>query len=423
MSDIENVKAEFSEFLENNAAATLKDLFEEDGETHAGYLLLHPWDDPTLGIEIPKDSEKRAELVVTLNSVSLPKQLSAIHHTEENRLEVIWTANKLNPIASGAKGRSFTFNFQGKAHKCTFAPSSDTLLNLLSHTRPVSNPNHTNHRNVVSFVMHLNSGGEHRGAGDPLSFFIEDFEFSDDEGVSFLRCLNFYMSYYDHSTPLVLIHEDSDMETAERHRYLHGKFPAEINGSAIDDNLLGFWNASLLMPDMFTKFLYCFRILEYSAKSYLDHSMNMALKRALCTPHASSDLGKLTSEIIAVFSQKSMDDYAKLDALVNETVNVDLIWAEVEKNLDYFSKPHTFDGGLTMKPLVSKDCTPDSFKSSFPGHLLKGIRELRNGIAHGKEVKSSATVLPSLPNKVKLRPWLNIIELLAGEVILFREHV
>lgn len=417
------VQAEFDNFCILHDNIEFDELFEEDGETRIGFLMRHPWGDSTLGVEIPLDSEARSKLASALNQLKLPSSLSAVHHHGTNQLEVIWTANKLGPLGRGALNREFEFQFEGRSHNCKFAESSPVLLDFLKYARPISNPTSTNHRNISSFFLFLNADHDRPGRGVPLSFFIDDFDFEDDEGLRFLRCLNFYMSYYDHSSPLVLVHEDADLETAARERYLHGEFPSTINGSSLDENLLGFWNASVQMPDTFTKYLYCYRILEYSAKNYLDHSMNMALKRALCAPHAASDFGKLTSDVIAVFSQKTMDDIAKMDALVSETVQPDLIWREVRKSAEYFTKSHTFDGGFTVKPLISEGCTFESFCTTFPGHLLKSVRELRNGIAHGKEAKSSATILPSLPNKAKIQPWLNVIEMLAGEVILFRNHV
>jgi hypothetical protein len=259
--DFTEAQTALQEFLANNPASSL-----ERVETPVpAALVAKPWGDSSLGILISDTS-----VIGALNKLYLPERFTAIWHLDTNLLEVIFTADPMPEVWKVLPQRSFTFKHKGKDYACEFRKSSNRLLRLAANTLP-RGPSRTTYRNLFSFQRYLAAEGGVKGipkqtGATPLSFWISCIEWDEDIVRDLARHLNFYMTYYDNMSPVIIIHtpESEAAASPTASRFPFGDFPNIISGTELDDNLLHFWAASR-EGDPFRRFIYNFQILEYAA--------------------------------------------------------------------------------------------------------------------------------------------------------------
>ena len=155
---------------------------------------------------------------------------------------------------------------------CEFARSSDRAMILARDHQPVG-PLASNYRNLNSFQLYQ----ENKDLRDlfqsiPLSFWIRKIAWNEDDMLDLALYLNFYLKYFDDQSPTILIHPPASETTWNaRNRFIDGTFPATIRSQEIDPNALFLWEAARV-GDNARRFLYYYRIIEYSAVSYLDYT-------------------------------------------------------------------------------------------------------------------------------------------------------
>ncbi len=312
-----------------------------------------PWNDTSIAIFIPADAEA---LVAALNSLLLPERFTAVWHRDTKDFEVIYTAFRLRGSQTDMHGRSFIFTYKGREYTCEFGRSSERLLTIAEHVKPIG-PSNTYHRNLQSYSSYVaaRKAGEPdvEGGMIPVSFWIRNFEWDDESAVEISRHLNFYMSYYDVEMPRILIHPPKQERESQkpRERYITGSFPKTIVAADLNSNLLHFWMASR-GGDMFRRFLYCFQILEFASFYFIEDNIRRAVKRALSRPNIKDDVDSVLVEVIEHFKESKIWDGGKMDQLLRDVVDPKLLWREIEKNRDYFLKQTDFDGGFSLKPLI-----------------------------------------------------------------------
>ena len=210
-------KIKFGPFLRANPASSI----EEPKEPGGHIRIEKPWGDRSIAIFIPDDDDALAE---ALNSVILPERLVAIWHADMDSLEVIWTAIRLSRSLKEIDGRAFEYTFKKTTHKCHFGPSSERLVEIARHTLPQESSD-TNHRNMNTFYAYATMSEEERravGVDLPRSFWISDVKWEESSVTTFLKNLNFFLSYYDDMSPTVVILDPIESEnTRRRLRYIH----------------------------------------------------------------------------------------------------------------------------------------------------------------------------------------------------------
>lgn len=411
-------------FLQRNQSSELA----EDGD--GGIFVQKPWGDRTLALLVPDEEQERNTLFETLNSCFLPEKYSAIHHVEENLLEVTWTAYKLNSASADTADRAFDFVYKGKTHACRFGAATEKLLAISSCAAPVSNSTATNYRNLMSFILYdRKESGDHdnpaiRSLSEPRSFFIElqdlEWENVDDLVVH----LNAYMSYYDTKSPQILIHEQISTELPTRDRYLHGSFPGHILAREIDKNALTYWREATLSSNEIMSFLTCYRIVEYLAFHFIEVQTKSKIRRVLSSPHALTDLDRTMRSVVESLSTKNAtEDIPKAQNLVCETLDLQLVWKEIEKHKEFFCQSTDFDGGYTVKSLIKDKDSFETFSNNGVRSMLDRLRGIRNALSHGQDQQTRSVIRPTAHNNQIIRPWLNLIEIIAGEAMLNSEVV
>ncbi|WP_321491154.1 hypothetical protein [uncultured Hyphomonas sp.] len=410
------------EFFQNNPDSVL--LPKDDGE--AREIIAQPWGDPSLKVVLPEADEALAPLVQALNQVLLPKRFSAIWHCETKSLEVIWTAYKLADSYNDLKSREFDISLEGTNIHCRFGRSTDILLEIAKHTFPASNPGVTQFRNLQSYHRYTKRPEQSETSiGEPISFFIEGLEWDEEDLVKKVNVVNFYMTYYDTSSPIVLVHDDdSDVrEAAARDRYLIDTFPEKITGRYIDEHILTYWMSAFTGNEI-TRFNLYYRIIEYAALHFANEDTATKLKLILARPDIGTQESKALFDILSVFASDmsgKSDEIPRRKKLLEKCVDPRILWRDIDANKHCFTNEACFDGGYCLPPLIAEKATFDTFKIGGVDTVADHFRKLRNVLSHGRDQYSDGLISPTRRNYKLLRPWVNLIQSAVGEVVIYKD--
>lgn len=413
--------SDLSAFLSRNPWSKIEETEISEVEGSLSSVVM-PWGDDSLQIVIPSKEEERERLHTALNSVILPKRLSALYHWDERRLEVIWTALKIASSSEELANREFAFCFMGRQHNCRFSDSTTSLLQIARCAVPVGQSD-TNFRNLISFNRYASEDSEasrERLFGRPRSFFIDNVDYDEERIVELCENLNFYMSYYDYATPRVLIHDDIEVVTSSsRLRYRTGAFPSHIDATQIDENLLSFWSESFSGNEIL-QFMLHFRIMEYASSSYAADNLRRRVLRAVSRPDVRANPGRIADEIVEFLNAsdtKVQDDHSRFMNTIRENVSPEVLWAEIEKDKLAFSIDKECDGGFSLNALIEKSATLEQFRVKGVENFARQIREIRNVLSHGKDFPREGVFRPTRRNLRLLRPWVSLMALASGEVV------
>ncbi len=417
-SGVHKFEERLKPFLQTNPESTLQAV------TYPikGFAITEPWGDRSVEIFLPVQPD---QLITALNNVFLPERFTAIWHTDSKLFEIIFT---VYVVEKGIADRSFSIEHRGRTYECSFGDASDRLLLLFAEHYYAVHTTTTDYRNLDPFSDYVLGKKRVRGFkpipnARPLCFWIKGIsDWNTDLVLDLARHLNFYMAYYDTESPQILIHATPAEEIAMQPdtRFREGEFPLQIQlRRPIEENLLIFWQAAR-EGDPIQAFLNYFLILEYASFFYIKEDVKRAVKKHLSAPHATSNIDALTEQMLADLTQDQLDTHQKMDGLLARCVEPRLVWREMEKNRDYFSTLQTFDGGFTIEATLSKDATEKTFSSTFVTTFGAKIRSIRNAIAHGKEQRSLASIVPTTSNFSKLEPWVSAIAVASREVMIYR---
>ncbi|MBL4647114.1 MAG: hypothetical protein COA52_03355 [Hyphomicrobiales bacterium] len=411
VTDVEIIEGMLAAFLKLNPKSSISKMESDDGGICA---IVNPWGDKSIIIEIdPKDHS----LINQLNVLEFPEQLSAIYHTNENKLEVFWSAYTPSDNNKEVIGRSFCFRYSGRDYECNFGDSSPSTLAIASKYHAVGNTE-TGWRNLMSFKSYALHGEDGTPFSGPQSFWIEGVELRDDNLIDFLRHLNFYLTYYDELSPHVLIHP-LETKTPERntHRYYHGNFPSIIRSSDISSELLQFWLAAT-SPDPSQSFLFSYRIIEHAAHVFISQSAKDAVQKVLKMPNALDNITRSTDLLVSAVRTSTLDDYTRMERLIAAAVTPNMLSPIVRGYKTQFSTKQEFDGGFILDPLIKASSDDVEFSDAELKILTNSSRKIRNALSHGSDVKQSTVITPTRANSERLRPWADVMRRIAGDVII-----
>jgi hypothetical protein len=416
-------KNDYSLFLKNNPASNIGEI---ETKTEPIIVIQKAWNDPSFVLKIPSDD---ASLREALNNIYLPERFTGIWHIDTKDLEIIWTAFPLDPLWREIPGRSFKFKFDAIEYVCEFTHSSDRLLAIAECVRPVTSSK-TSFRNLESFRTHtvLVANRERDETlpephTSPLSFWIRNIEWNEDKVLALVNNLNFHLTYFDSISPYIVVHNTEEPAAIRpQPRYPSGAFPGNIDARPLDDVLLQLWMAAK-KADEANRFLYCYRIIEYASFSYLDVQSRLEIRRILAAADALDNISSVTERVVEAMQKAKLEDNAKLQALLEDTVSPKFLWREIVENVTSLTNVTSFDGGFEIKALVPPGMTEDQFENNGVKTFADAIRKIRNALAHGKDLKTAGVILPTVMNLARLKPWTSLISVAAGEVILLKNIV
>lgn len=378
------------------------------------------WSDPSIALVFPQTN---TDLVKALNEAYLPPRYSAIYHKRMRKLEVIWTAYALPEEQRETIGREFDLTVNGTEHRCRFGRSSDRLLTIAAAAVELG-VSDTEFRNLRSFSAYDQKSEEEEKLGtfgEPVSFWIENVTWDDEKILDLIRHVNFYLRYYDAESPVIVIHPlKPSVKVNPRTRYFDAiGFPPKIDSPDLDPSLLVLWGASFGTTRS-ANFLNFFRIIEYVAFQFTQEKARGEIREIIKRPHLRADLDRASREILLVVrSLNRQREQERVKAFIAETISPNLIWREISQNEDFFRAPTEFEGGLVIEPLIGPKDTEETFLKPGVERFASSVTDIRNAMAHGKDTVSNKTMLPTSYNFDLLEPWINLIGIAAGQVVLF----
>jgi len=388
------------------------------------YYIINPWNDESVSFAL--EHESQSDLISALNNLILPPRFTALYHLDLNLMEYIWTLlDENSPYLS----REFEFTIDGKTYYCRFEDASKRLLLLSRVFKPIGEGLGTSYRNLMLFNMYMDlrlgkpspSGMDFFEKSKPVSFFVSGFEkYEEDKIVEISKHLNFFMSYYDRKSPLIIIHSTKidKPELIKELQFFETDFPKKISCIHKDPVLL---DLALAAHEAETrlKFLYYYQILECAAFYYVDSDIKQRMLQIINTPDIHANPDRYIDRLLEIITDLRQSDEAKLNKIVETGCSPDMVWKEIQQNLSYFSKRQEFEGGFIIEPFVSEDMTLESFSAMWIPKTPDTLRKIRNALVHGRESRLGLAIAPTRDNEYKIKPWIPVIRRIAEQVVIF----
>jgi hypothetical protein len=395
-------------FLDNNKSVKKKE--ETD---HINFETL--WGDDTFMCRFEKTSD-----FSSLANIELPNEFSAIFHKDKSCLEFIYSVI-LNTEAT--TNRKFKFHFEGLEFKAYFDKPSDSLNFLTSGFRATGVPSDTNYRNLRMFYDYgkINqSDGLKKFFGDkvPTSFFVRgDFAKIQFDFIKLAKHLNFYMRYFDRTTPVILIfNTDKEKEKFVLPCHTETKqYPETINARKVEPVILDLLQVASETNNIRLKYIFYYQILEYCSYYHLNEELKRRLNNIVKNPDVLNNSGHYSRQIIEEFKNyfKTNDDKQKLEKLVLDYCEYDDIKLEVKCNSKYFCQEVIFDGGFKLPGLIKNEEEADDPSKEIIKNIVDKIDKIRNVLVHIRESRENRVILPTKNNNHQLVPYLYLIRRIA----------
>lgn len=411
-------EGKLSEFL-SGSHKTTKVVIKEKPEEGPKPFISHPWGDASISICVSNDDQRIFDI---LNKIHLPERLSAVYHKESRRLEVMWTSYKLLGAHKDVVGRKFVVLFDNVEHECIFSDSSTELMEIAKRTYVSTNPLQTNFRNMMSFIAFSRPHSEtdlSGRMGTPVSFFIENVDWDDTKTIDMINHLNFYMKYYDPSSPTVLVFQAPEDMLEGSNRYIRGDFPIHITMHKLDGIMLNLWGAGIgTLSNEASQYVAYYRIMEYAAAHSLSEAVKERLRRIIRSPRLHGDIDKVLDSLSSALLDAPHKDDDKVKEVIKKFVDVKELISRIQINRDAFFKDTNFEGGFEIEKMVEPRTSSIEDPSSFISDLVKRMMALRNVLSHGRDRRTKGVILLTPQNMIKLRPWVSVAGFISGDVLI-----
>lgn len=359
-----------------------------------------------------------------LKEVYLPPELSAIYHSGEKKLEVIYA-----PFSPEVPflNRNFKINIGSKSFECSFSKCSETLQFFATGFKEIENQSKTFYRNLRYFRDYFKPESAPKGAAKffegkiPISFWIEgDFDDGQTDFIDLVKHINFYMKFFDRKSSEILIFLPDEKEKDFELPCFNKKdnFPKEINGRNINPVILDLLQIASDTSNVRLKYIFYYQILEYCAYYNLNEDLKRKLNNIIRKPDLIDKSDIYSNLIVEEFKNyfKANDDKQKLEILINEYVDYDDIKEEINCNMKYFTETLEFDGGLNIKPILKEGSDLDNPPRDIIDSIIKRVSNIRNALVHMRESRENKVILPSKKNNHLLLPYLYLIRRLSENV-------
>ena len=160
-------------------------------------------------------------------------------------------------------------------------------------------------------------------------------------------------------------------------------------------------------------------MLENTAFYYIQNKIMCQLQRILVAPETAASPYSASQKIVETMTADKMTDETKIEAIVQEAVNPELVWKEIDINKESFSSDVVFDGGFTLKALLKNDAKYADFCNGWEKSLPTAFRRIRNALVHARESRMSDVISPSTANYERLAPWIAPLNRVAMQVAVY----
>jgi uncharacterized pyridoxamine 5'-phosphate oxidase family protein len=369
------------------------------------------------------------ETISSLNSIRLNPRFDAIFHDDLNEIEIIYAF--LDPNAEPSKAlidRKFDLNFEGQLYECYFSTPSTKMLKLAcAFERLPSEPSLTSVPQMIPFRDYQRLGKLPEKVQGyfkdkvPRNFFIKANPLPHGAQLDRLvRHINFLLSYYDRSSPLIVINEREDdglPEDRKQVRLIEGVFPPHLSVSPIDEIVLRLIAVARNNQPRFS-FLYYYQVFEYAGYQYIDENIKKLLRHHLKDPALICCGEDKIAELFAIFSEANHNDDVKMKKVIEEYCDPFVIWKEIENDKEFFSSEHAFHGGFELKALIAPDTTASTWKAMWMPKLYDHLTKIRNSLVHARERRENKVILPGKANNKLLGHYVPVIARVAEQIAL-----
>lgn len=394
-----------------------KDVKKKEETDHINFENL--WGDETFICRFEKTTDFKP-----LEYIELPVEFSAIFHRNLNALEFIFGPIPINDKISN---RKFKFHYNSVEFEAEYDNVTETLKLLANGFRETQVKTETDYRNLRVFRDYYKqenaSESLKRYFKDkvPTSFFIKgDFSKIQYDFIGISKHINFYMRYYDRSTPTILIF-DANREKEKFIMPCHSEtteFPEILNIRKIEPVILDLLHTANETTSIRLKYIFYYQILEYCSYYHLNEELKRKLNNIVKNPDVLNNSSHYSRQMIEEFKNyfKSNDDKQKLEKLITDFCDYEDIKLEIKCNHKYFSQDLIFDGGFKVSAMIKNEDDAENPSKNIMKDVIDKIDKIRNVLVHIRESRENKIILPTKRNNHQLTPYLYLIRRIA-EVI------
>ncbi|PKA22041.1 hypothetical protein [Leptospira levettii] len=390
-------------------------------------MIEKPWGGSDARLQFQSDN---TDIIQTLNSTILDPRFDAIIHEDGKVFEFIFSfVLTSSEISKDFLNRSFTIMIEGENYECEFKEPTKSLFNIASVFNRVTSDitkitvpqmrMFTDFQRIDKLTDKNKTFFKDR---IPTSFYVKSKEsILNKDPIQIFKNINFIMSYYDRRTVTIIIRELEEEykdQSKKFPRYLKESFPKEISIKKQDEVILKLLEvASETNPRH--AFLYYYQVFEYVSYYYLELKIKTGIERTLKDPTISKIADEKINEMITIISESMHNDEVKIRKMIEELVDPEDLWKDIESNKEFFANNVCFDGGLELSPLISIDTTKQTWMKMWMPNLFDKLTKIRNCLVHAREKRENKIILPTLKNSSLLSNYLPIISRCASQVSIY----
>jgi hypothetical protein len=409
-------------FIGNNPHASVRK--ESDS-----IMIDKPWGSSNVALVSEIDDD---EFFNELEHVWLNPAFDAVIHLDRNVIEVLFLfLDPRDEVQSSHINRSFTVHYSGNSFACSFAEPSDRFKAIARRAQnfPSDDPG----RSVPQIAAFRDAQRLDELPERARSYFANkvarNFHIQSTtcvksvDLIGLMRHINFITDYYDRRFPEIIVRddlgEDKNSQSWMPMRYIDDcELPAELSVGLIDEIVLQLVSVARRAPSR-QAFLYYYQCIEYAGHYFIDERARSQIRRFLRDPALVNCDEKKIGEFLSLFTtQANQGDSDKMKKVIEELVDPNLVWLEIQHDREFFASKQVFDGGFEMKEFISKDMSAEGWKSTWMPNLYDQLTKIRNSLVHARERRENKVILPSRKNNQKIARIEPVIARVAQQIAL-----
>lgn len=375
--------------------------------------LFNCWDDKSFCFTFNKKND-----LTFLEDIYIYPETIAIFHKNLGVYEFIFTPLDKEFL------RNFTLQYEGESFDMYYDKPSAEFIALINTFEEIAESDYTD---VLIPLYRYSSFYKSIDIKDwyPTNFFIKG-NFNSiskmDDKLRFFKHVNFYMSYYDKNSPIIIIREtkkqsDTEENTTEKKE----PFPNKIIGRKIDDVVLDLFAAARDTDSPRFKYIFYYQILEFYSYYYFDSELKKKVNRIIRNPDlidCEKEYSQKLIEVIRESVNNQKSESVKQETMISDLCEIQDIEPIIRKHINSYINDVKFDGGYIFKKLAEKEDALFAI-SDLIKTLAKRLEKIRNVLVHARENRENTVIAPTKKNARLLKPYLVLIQKIA-ETLAYR---
>lgn len=381
-------------------------------------VVSNPWgnEDASLSFEMGDQ-----EAIDIINNIILSPKFDGIIHADKNMVELFFGfVENSNDLIN----RSFEFHYEGRSIRCAYEEPSREMMSIargfhrtISGNYGRSVPQIDPFKDFQNLDEADNFIKSYFTNKEPRNFFIKlDCAVNEIDLEILSRHINFLAIYYDRSSPIIEINQlEEDRDHIENIRYIDESFPESVVSRPIDEIILRLIEVARMTSPRYS-FLYYYQVFEYAGYYYIEDKIKGRLRNFLKDPALINCREDKVSELFSMFIDLNHNDDVKMRKVIEDHCDPLVIWQEIENDKDFYASGHEFEGGFSLKPLISSDTTKSSWCAMWMPKLYDHMTKIRNALVHAREKREDKVILPTIGNNHLLKHYLPIMARAAEQI-------